>query len=71
MKPESATIVANGKRRQVTLPRSVADFVAEHGWKGTQVVIELNGRVLRRDEVESVMLQEGDQLEVIVPVAGG
>lgn len=71
MKPEGATILANGKQEQVQLPCSVAGFVAAHGWKATQVVAEYNGRVLARDEMGRVMLRNGDRLEVIVPVAGG
>ena len=71
MKPERATILANGKEEQVQLPCSVAGFVNAHGWKATQVVTEHNGRVLARDEMGRVMLNSGDRLEVIVPVAGG
>ena len=71
MKAERDTILANGKEEQVQLPCSVAEFLASRSWKTTQVVVEHNGRVLRRDELSCVMLGKGDQLEVIVPVAGG
>jgi thiamine biosynthesis protein ThiS len=71
MKPEPVTILANGKHEQVEMPCTVAEFVAAHGWKPTQVVVECNERVLGRNELGSVMLGDGDQLEVIVPVAGG
>jgi thiamine biosynthesis protein ThiS len=71
MKPEPITVVANGKPEQIQPPCSVTDFIVAHGWKATQVVVERNGRVLGRDELGRVMLGSGDQLEVIVPVAGG
>jgi thiamine biosynthesis protein ThiS len=71
MKSELATVLANGRQEQVQLPCSVAGFVAAHGWKATQVVVERNGVVLGREELETVMINGGDQLEVIVPVAGG
>lgn len=71
MKPEPITVLANGKTEQIQPPCSVAEFVAAHGWKTTQVVVERNGHVLGRDELSGVMLGSGDQLEVIVPVAGG
>jgi sulfur carrier protein len=71
MKPESITILANGKPEQVGLTCSVADFVSGRGWKATQVVVEYNGRVLGRAELTQTMLKSGDSLEVIVPVAGG
>jgi len=71
MKPESATILANGKKEEVGLPCTVAEFVNGHGWKATQVVVEYNGRVLGKAELTETMLKGGDRLEVIVPVAGG
>jgi thiamine biosynthesis protein ThiS len=71
MKPESVTILANGKEEEVGLPCSVANFVTGRGWKATQVVVEYNGRVLGRAEVTETMLKGGDSLVVIVPVAGG
>lgn len=71
MKSEQCAIVANGQRREVSLPCSVAGFVQGCGWKTTQVVVEHNGNVVRREELGRVMLQDGDQLEIIVPVAGG
>ena len=71
MKPERVAILANGQKQEVSLPCSVADFVQGCGWKTTQVVVEHNGVVVGREELGRVMLQDGDQLEIIVPVAGG
>jgi thiamine biosynthesis protein ThiS len=71
MKPESVTIMANGKEEEVGLPCSVANFVTGRGWKPTQVVVEYNGQVLERAELAQTMLKAGDSLEVIVAVAGG
>jgi sulfur carrier protein len=71
MKPESITILANGKEETVGSLSSVADFVNGCGWKAAQVVVEYNGRVLGRTELSETMLKNGDSLEVIVPVAGG
>ncbi len=64
-------IVANGEQREVELGSSVASFVRGAGLKPSQVVVEYNGRVLRKDEVETATLSEGDRLEIILPVAGG
>jgi thiamine biosynthesis protein ThiS len=71
MKPESITILANGKAEQVGLPCSVAEFISGCGWKATQVVVEYNGRVLGRAELTQTMLKSDDSLEVILPVVGG
>jgi thiamine biosynthesis protein ThiS len=64
-------IVANGKRLELHLPCALIDFLTQSGWKPTQVVVELNGDVIPRTKLTDVQLHDGDQLEVIVPVAGG
>jgi thiamine biosynthesis protein ThiS len=71
MKPERISILANGKRQEVDLPCSIADFLKNCGWKLTQVVVEHNGNIVERRELGGISLNEGDRLEIIVPVAGG
>jgi thiamine biosynthesis protein ThiS len=71
MKSERTTIVANGLRQEVKLPCSISDFLGSCGWKSTQVVVERNGKIIERRELGQVMLEDGDRLEIIVPVAGG
>jgi thiamine biosynthesis protein ThiS len=71
MRAETATIIANGKRKVVKLPCSVSEFLSSCGFRATQVVVEHNGVVLERDKVTNVELRDGDRIEVIMPVAGG
>ena len=71
MKPETATIIANGERKEIEVPCSVQDFLVSCGFRATQVVVEYNGRVLERDKADEVHLDEGDRIEIIIPVAGG
>lgn len=71
MKPDRYWILANGKKQWLTATTSVNQFLSDSGWKPTQVVVEHNGKVLTRSELDGVNLQEGDRLEIIAPVAGG
>ena len=71
MPSEKVTVKANGENKHITLPCSLLEFLTFSGWKATQVVVEYNGSVLPRNRLRDVQLKEGDQLEVIVPVAGG
>ena len=71
MKVERATIIANGQRKEIELPCTVVDFLRSCGFTQGQVVVEYNGKILRRNEMESASLKDGDSLEVIAPVAGG
>lgn len=71
MDARTANIAANGERRKVELPCTVATFLKRCGWRSTQVVVEYNGHVLPRSDLAKAELQDGDRLEIIVPVAGG
>ena len=71
MPGETSAIVANGKRLELNLPCQLTEFLMSSGWKPTQVVVELNGEVIPRSNLAGIQLKAGDQLEVIVPVAGG
>ncbi len=64
-------IIVNGNKLQTRTPCSVEDFVERTGLKPTQVVVELNGKVVARQMTMDIMLNQGDRLEIIVPVAGG
>jgi thiamine biosynthesis protein ThiS len=66
-----AKILANGVPTEVGAPYRLLDFLRRGGWKPTQVVVELNGQVVLRSQVNSVVLNDGDRVEIIVPVAGG
>jgi thiamine biosynthesis protein ThiS len=67
MRHDRASIVANGQPVEVNVPCSVADFIAGRGWKATQVVVEHNGHVLRREGLAQAMIREGDRLVLEVP----
>ncbi len=66
-----SSITANGKEHEIVLPCTVRQFLGHLGWKPTQVVVELNGQVLAKGSLDRQQLAGGDQLEVIIPVAGG
>jgi thiamine biosynthesis protein ThiS len=71
MSGKPITIIANGK--ETILPESCTldNFIKSCGWKPTQVVVEYNAVVVGRSDVSRITLQDGDCLEIIVPVAGG
>ena len=64
-------IIANGNQIEIGDSCSLADWLSKIGWKPTQVVIELNGEVVPRKKVNDVELKDGDNIEVVFPVAGG
>jgi len=66
-----AKIIANGNQVEIDQACRLLDWLANLGWKPTQVVVELNGEVVPRSKFEDVELMDGDKLEVVFPVAGG
>lgn len=65
------TIVANGEQREVPDGATVADLLADIGWKPEWVVVEYNGEPLARARLAAVRLAPGDRLEIVRAVAGG
>lgn len=64
-------ILANGESRRVARSTTVADFLTAHDLSPDLVVVERNGTILRRAELDSTALQPGDALEIVHFVGGG
>ena len=62
----------NGEPRRLASPTPLADLVAiEAGGDAEGVAVGLNRRVIPRPEWERVNVNEGDEIEIIAPFAGG
>ena len=64
-------LVVNGEPRSVPDGSTAGDLVRAAGLGTGWVVVERNGEALLRSEVDSVVLAEGDAVELIRAVAGG
>lgn len=65
------SIEVNGKDREVTAGRTVAGLLEDLELDGRLVVVELNRQIIRRTEIEDVVLQDGDRVEIVHFVGGG
>lgn len=65
------TITANGASREVVEGSTVLGFLESLGWRPEWVVVEHNGEPLDRRAFSSVVLRDGDRVEVVRAVAGG
>ena len=67
------TIIVNGEPHQVESdhPPSVSNLLAQLGFGGQPVLVELNGEALHQHDFDSTLLAEGDKVELIRIVAGG
>ena len=64
-------VIVNGKERQLEGPTNLQEYVESLGVNVNHIAVAHNGNVLRRDEMPSVTLEEGDRLEIVRAVGGG
>jgi sulfur carrier protein len=50
---------------------SVAGLIESLGYAGKRVAIERNGEIVPRSKHPEVVLENGDELEIVVAVGGG
>ena len=61
----------NGKKELFEVETPLADFLAKKGIKISSVVVEYNGSIVPREELNEVRLKDGDKVEVLHLVGGG
>ena len=65
------TITLNGEQSEVADRAAVTDLIATLGLKPERIAVEINGRIIRRSDWESITLVEGDKVEIVHFVGGG
>ena len=64
-------LTINGKPRELPGPTGLLDFLRQSKIEPRTVAIEHNGEIIERDRWGEVVLQEGDQLEIVHMIGGG
>lgn len=64
-------IVCNGEKREISQGLTVAEYIRQTGLEPDSVVAECDGRILNREEYDTMVLAEGAVLELIRFVGGG
>ena len=65
------SIRVNGAHRRVTQGVSVADLALELGLDPTRVAVERNLEIVPRSTLAEVMVEDGDDFEIVTFVGGG
>ncbi len=65
------TICVNGQNRPFDGPVDGAGLLLALGLSEAPLVVELNGKVMSRDEFARISLQESDSVELVSIVGGG
>ena len=64
-------IIINGERRELSERLSIQALLEELEVDTRRVAVELNRRILKREDFEEVKVSDGDRLEVVHFVGGG
>jgi len=64
-------ILVNGKRKDVPEGTSLSAYLEIDGLDPQLVSMELNGRIVEREEWGSTVLHEDDELEILFFMGGG
>ncbi|MHB1562980.1 MAG: sulfur carrier protein ThiS [Leptospirillum sp.] len=64
-------ILVNGKRKDVPEGTSLSVYLEIDGLDPQLVSMELNGRIVEREEWGSTVLHEDDELEILFFMGGG
>lgn len=66
-----STVIFNGESRPLPERRSIRELLEQMGLQGKRVAVERNGVVVPKGLHDTVVVDDGDRLEVIVAVGGG
>jgi thiamine biosynthesis protein ThiS len=68
---QSISLTLNGKPRDLPGETALLDLLQQLGVDRRTIAVAHNGDVIPRDTYESVVLRDGDSLEVVRMVGGG
>ena len=65
------SLTINGKERELDGPTNLVDYIESLNVNLKSIAVAHNGTVLRREELGSVTLSQGDQVDIVRAVGGG
>ncbi|MGK0441523.1 MAG: sulfur carrier protein [Pseudohongiellaceae bacterium] len=65
------TINYNGKNIGGQATLLLTELLQQHANTQQPYAVAVNGTVVPRDKLDNVRLQQGDQIDVVSPIAGG
>ncbi|MDB5723143.1 MAG: thiS [Alphaproteobacteria bacterium] len=68
---ETVSISVNGQHRRVPRGLTVAQLALELGLEPTRVAVERNLEVVPRSTLADIVIEDGDDFEIVTFVGGG
>lgn len=64
-------IKVNGKIKEYENSITIESLILQEGYKKDIVVVEVNEKIIKKNEYETYMLEDGDKVEILKFVGGG
>lgn len=64
-------IKVNGELFECRGGMSVAELLKEKGYKTPFIAVEVNGKIVKKTDYETFILNDGDKVEIVNFVGGG
>ena len=61
----------NGKNIEVSTKISLDDFIRSNSYDSKRIAVELNGKIVSKNDYGSTFLTDSDMLEIVTFVGGG
>ena len=71
MEDKTVSIRVNGEHRRVRDGLTIADLALELGLEPTKVAVERNLEIVPRSTLSGVLVEDGDDYEIVTFVGGG
>ena len=65
------TVVINGSDTELDGPTSLVAYLESKELAERRVAVAINGEIVPRPEYDSIIIREGDRLEIVRPAGGG
>jgi sulfur carrier protein len=64
-------IILNGQREELEASCTITELLTDLGYVQKFVAVAVNGTCVRRADFDTRRVSEGDDIEVLAPMAGG
>lgn len=64
-------VIINGKERSFEAPLNLYDVLEQEEVIGMLLAVARNGLFVPRGQYASIMVEDGDQIEIVAPMQGG
>ena len=65
------TLTCNGNKTQLPDGMKLTEYLSQNGYRPEIIAVELNLQIVPKASYDSVVLKEGDSLEVVSFMGGG